>query len=308
MSNEFYSIVTDFGAQKQINCLLNGSGFDIKYLAVGDGNGNYYTPQSSQTQLVKEKWRGPVSSCEQIGNKLYAVAYIPSTVGGFTIREAGIFDTLGNLLVVGRFPETVKQSPDSGTIKELTIKVEMGLVNTDIFSLIVNPNVSTATTVYVDSVALTKADGISYTDNKLQLKSGEELIGNEVIIEQVDLTPILDNLTQKANLDLGNVSLFDVIDLGTITSNFTLTKDRIHKGAITASCTLILPAVSAKFHNVLIDFTLASGASLTIPTNVFWNYSITPALSNTLVNRFIFDTKDGGTTWKGYYSQFAGAL
>lgn len=116
------------------------------------------------------------------------------------------------------------------------------------------------------------------------------------------------NLGQKADIDFENVTMFNVINLGSITSNFTLTQDGIHKGNITASCALILPTVSAKFHNLLFDFTLASGVSLTIPSNISWNYSISPSLSNTLVNRFIFDTKDGGTTWKGYYAQFAGTL
>ncbi len=122
------------------------------------------------------------------------------------------------------------------------------------------------------------------------------------------LLTINNSLNAKADSDLGNVTLFDVVDLGTITSNFTLTADRVHKGNITAACTLTLPSVSTKFHNLLIDFTLASGISLTIPTNISWNYGIPPSLSNTLVNRFIFDTKDGGTTWKGYYSQFTGTV
>ena len=60
MTQEFYSIVTEKGLEKQIKCLNDLTNFDISYIAVGDSNGSAYTPQETQTTLKNEKWRGAV--------------------------------------------------------------------------------------------------------------------------------------------------------------------------------------------------------------------------------------------------------
>lgn len=98
-----------------------------------------------------------------------------------------------------------------------------------------------------------------------------------------------------------------ITSLNTVASNFTLLADKIHTASITASCTLSLPTLSSttKFINCMIDFSLASGCSLTLPTGIKWAYGATPALSTTsgVRNRLIFDTDDGGIIWNGSYSQ-----
>ena len=145
MAEEFYSLVTDYGAQKQLNSIKNGTPFDVFEIALGDGGGNYYTPSTSQTALKREVWRGEIQECEWDGKRFYCLTTVPADVGGFTVREAGIFDNNGNLLVISKFPETIKQSPDSGTVKELTIRIEIQLSNTELAELIINPDIQTAT-------------------------------------------------------------------------------------------------------------------------------------------------------------------
>ena len=54
MAEEFYSLVTDYGAEKQLKCLQEGTPFDVYQIALGDGNGRYYEPTTDQTKLVKE--------------------------------------------------------------------------------------------------------------------------------------------------------------------------------------------------------------------------------------------------------------
>jgi hypothetical protein len=149
--NIYYSISTNFGIQKQINCLLNGTGFDLWEIAVGDSSGNLYEPGADQNSLKNETWRGKITNCTQDGNKYYCTTVIPADAGGFTIREAGIFDQSGNLLLISKFPETIKQSPESGTVKELTIRIEVLFINEDIKTLIINPNINTASTDFVSN-------------------------------------------------------------------------------------------------------------------------------------------------------------
>ena len=291
MSEIFANKLTIKGQQKKALAEANNTPLNITTFKVGDGNGSYYEPTETQTALKTTKYTGTFTAGTQsqivinssASNEVLYKCFIPADVGGFTIRELGLFDDDGDLILICKLPAQDKFALTSGVYQPLTFTPKIIYTNPQM-QAVLTPTSQTLPTVTEVINMITE------------------------YAPQVDLTSIYEGLSQKADIDLGNVSLFDVIDLETITSNFTLTKDRIHKGAVTASCTLILPTVSTKFHNLLIDFTLASGASLTIPTNVSWNYSITPALSNTLVNRFIFDTKDGGTTWKGYYSQFAGTI
>ena len=64
MAEEFYSLVTDYGAEKQLRCITEVLPFEVTHIALGDGNGRYYEPNTTQTKLVHEVWRGNVEKCE----------------------------------------------------------------------------------------------------------------------------------------------------------------------------------------------------------------------------------------------------
>lgn len=87
MADEFYSLVTDFGANKQTECIKNGTPFDIMEIALGDSNGSYYEPETSQTQLKNEVWRGSIEKCEWADNKFYCIATVPVDIGGFPVEK-----------------------------------------------------------------------------------------------------------------------------------------------------------------------------------------------------------------------------
>ena len=142
MTDEFYSLVTDIGAIKQTESIRDGIPFDVAQIALGDSNGEYYEPETSQTALKHEVWRGNIEKCEWEDNKFYCITTVPVDVGGFTVREAGIFDSNNNLLVITKFPLTTKQSPSSGAVKQLTIRIEIELSNIELADLIVNPNIT----------------------------------------------------------------------------------------------------------------------------------------------------------------------
>ena len=152
MSEEFYSLVTDFGAAKQLQCIQEGLPFEVYQIALGDGNGKYYEPTTDQTELVNEVWRGLIDKCEWTDDRFYCVTSVPAEVGGFVVREAGVFDKDNNMLVVSKFPETTKQAPDSGTVKQLTIRIELQLSNKELAELVINPNMSVVTKDELDSI------------------------------------------------------------------------------------------------------------------------------------------------------------
>lgn len=150
MAEKFYSLVTNYGVEKQLNCINNGIPFEVTHIALGDGNGRYYEPTTSQTKLIHEVWRGNVEKCEWIGNRFYYVTTVPAEIGGFVVREAGIFDAENNLVVISKFPETTKQSPESGTVKQLTIRIELEISNEQLAELVINPNLNVVTMDVLD--------------------------------------------------------------------------------------------------------------------------------------------------------------
>ena len=100
MSEEFYSLVTDFGAAKQLQCIQEGSPFEVYQIALGDGNGKYYEPTTDQTELVNESLRGLIDNCEWTDDRFYCVTCVSAEFGGFVVREAGVFDKDNNMFVV----------------------------------------------------------------------------------------------------------------------------------------------------------------------------------------------------------------
>ena len=75
MPEEFYSLVTNYCLEKQLDCIQKGKPFEVYQIALGDGNGYYYEPTNNQTELLNEVWRGTVEKCEWIDNKFYCIIY-----------------------------------------------------------------------------------------------------------------------------------------------------------------------------------------------------------------------------------------
>lgn len=151
--SEFYSLVTNIGVQKINEALVNGTKLDLTFIAVGDSNGSYYEPDINRLSLVNECWRGEITEIGQ-NTQLYAKAMIPYDVGGFYIREIGVFDSENNLLIIGKQPETYKPLEDEGSIKELWIKVILEAINPDVIELKIDPSIQMATIQYVQNLFL----------------------------------------------------------------------------------------------------------------------------------------------------------
>lgn len=97
------TLVTDCGIQLIAAAVMEGKKINITDLAVGDGGGSYYKPNSTMTALKGEKWRGKVNRVEineKSPNMIDVVAVIPSDVGGWTIREMGVLDETETLIAV----------------------------------------------------------------------------------------------------------------------------------------------------------------------------------------------------------------
>ncbi|EDH9166271.1 phage tail protein [Salmonella enterica subsp. enterica] len=153
MDNEFYTLLTDRGMAKIASALADKKQIHLQKMAVGDGGGQYYEPTASQTNLRHEVWRGEMNTLTVAPNNpnwLIAELVLPEEVGGWYVREVGVFDDEGELIAIGKFPESYKPLLPGGCGKQVCIRLIMEVSNTTAVTLTVDPSIVLATRDYVD--------------------------------------------------------------------------------------------------------------------------------------------------------------
>lgn len=186
----YYVIMTNVGLAKQAAWEAGGDPINLTQLSVGDANGSYYDPDPDQTVLVNQTWIGNISSVSvhpSYGNRVLIETTIPSGVGGWDIREVGVFDDDGDLIIVGKYPLTTKPAPDSGAEKELRIQVIKELTDTAAATLTVDPlayatNRQLQEVDWKDSVRVATTSNITLSGT--QTVDGVVLsVGDEVLVK-----------------------------------------------------------------------------------------------------------------------------
>ena len=135
---EFYTVVTDKGLEALRNCIDNNIPFAPKKMAIGDSNGSYYEPETTQTSLKNQLYVSDIATKGKKGNYLFFNFQVPPSEGEYTIRETGLFDGEGNLLAVAKYPETLKSKVNSTNEKSLIIELQIQLSNKAINTIIID--------------------------------------------------------------------------------------------------------------------------------------------------------------------------
>lgn len=160
MAENFYTLLTNIGKAKIANASVLGQKVNFNKLVLGDSNGNYYEPSESQETLVNKIWEGQVGNIkvdETNPDWIVVETVIPTSVGGFTIREAGLVDDAGQLLVVAKYPETYKPISTEGTVKDLIVRMVFEVSNASVVTLKIDPTVVLATKQDLIELDLRKA-------------------------------------------------------------------------------------------------------------------------------------------------------
>lgn len=168
MAAKFFALLTNQGAAKLSNMAALGEKLEITSLAVGDGGGKSPTPNQAQTALVNEVRRAQLNSLsvdDKSDSQIIAEQIIPESVGGWWIREIGLFDADGILIAVANCPETYKATTEEGSGRTQVIRMMLTVSSTDAVTLKVDPSVVLATRQYVDSAVI---EVKTYTDNALK--------------------------------------------------------------------------------------------------------------------------------------------
>ncbi|HHQ2334316.1 TPA: phage tail protein [Enterobacter roggenkampii] len=157
MATKYYAVLTNVGAAKLANATALGAQVEITKMAVGDGNGVLPTPNQAQTALVHELRRAPLNSLSidpNNANQIIAEQVIPEDVGGWWIREIGLFDKDGDMIAVANCAETYKPQLQEGSGRVQVVRMVLITSSTDNITLKIDPAVVLATRKYVDDKAL----------------------------------------------------------------------------------------------------------------------------------------------------------
>ncbi|HDO2347290.1 TPA: phage tail protein [Salmonella enterica subsp. enterica serovar Typhimurium] len=220
-SPKFKTIITDYGKQRLIAAMSpGGTKLTLTQMAVGDG-GNPTNPDTTNTALVNEVWRAAVNSVsvdKTHSNIIIVELLIPAEVGGFWIREAGIYDEFNKLVAICSLPASEKPLLEQGSGRAQTVRMTLVISDLSTINITIDSTTIIATNDYVDNSLKEHEKSRNHPDATLTDKGFVKLYsGVTSIDETMAATPkavkiAMDNasarLAKERNLaDLTNVPL-----------------------------------------------------------------------------------------------------
>ncbi|ENH0493142.1 phage tail protein [Salmonella enterica] len=205
MSTKFKTIITTAGAAKLAAATLpGGKKVNITVMAVGDGGGSLPEPNASQTKLINEVWRHALNKISQENrNSNYIVAelVIPPEVGGFWMRELGLYDNEGILIAVANMAESYKPELAEGSGRAQTCRMVIIVSNIASVELSIDSTMVMATQDYVDDKLAEHERSRRHPDATLSEKGFTKLSSaTDSASEELAATP----KAVKAAYDLAN--------------------------------------------------------------------------------------------------------
>ncbi|MCI9976795.1 MULTISPECIES: phage tail protein [unclassified Clostridioides] len=181
---KYYTILTKIGKASVANAAALGNKVNLVKLQLGDGAGAEYNPTENQAELKKVVWECPISNVKvdkDNPNWIVIETIVPGNIGGFMIREVGIFDSENNMIAISKYPETYKPAVNSGSVKDLIIRIILAVSNTSSVELKVDPSVILATLKDIQNLD----DKVEEIEEDLNTKIDEENNKQNIKIDQL---------------------------------------------------------------------------------------------------------------------------
>ena len=179
MSTKFRTVITTAGAAKLAAATApGGRKVNITTMAVGDGGGKLPVPDAGQTGLIHEVWRhtlNKISQDKRNSNYIIAELVIPPEVGGFWMRELGLYDDAGTLIAVANMAESYKPALAEGSERSQTCR--MVIIVSSVASVVLTIDTTTvmATQDYVDDKIAEHEQSRRHPDASLTAKGFTQL-------------------------------------------------------------------------------------------------------------------------------------
>ncbi|XFP62384.1 phage tail protein [Klebsiella pneumoniae] len=143
---------------------ITGQPVGFAFMGVGDGGGVVPSPDPAQVSLVNERYRAALNRvviADQSANIIRAEMIMPPQVGGFWLREAGLFDEDGVCLAVASLAPSYKPLLAEGSGRLQALNIWIAVSSTADIELKADPSVILAT---VDEVNKARDEAKDYTD------------------------------------------------------------------------------------------------------------------------------------------------
>ncbi|HIE0172821.1 phage tail protein [Serratia marcescens] len=231
--SKYKAIITTAGAAKIAAASAGGTQLKIVSMAVGDGNGTLPTPNPAQTKLVNEKYRAALNGLtidKTLKNHILAEMIIPANVGGFWLREMGLYDEAGTLIAVSNMAESYKPKLEEGSGRTQTLRMILIVSSTDAIQVIAGGDTVLATKDFVtDAIAAhektrnhpdasTTAKGLvqlssattSTDETKASTPKALKTVSDASMKKAANLSDLPDKAAARGNLALGTAATKNV--------------------------------------------------------------------------------------------------
>lgn len=231
--SKYKAIITTAGAAKIAAASAGGTQLKIVRMAVGDGNGTLPTPNPAQTKLVNEKCRAALNGLtidKTLKNHILAEMIIPANVGGFWLREMGLYDEAGTLIAVSNMAESYKPKLEEGSGRTQTLRMILIVSSTEAVQVIAGGDTVLATKDFVaDAIAAhektrnhpdasTTAKGLvqlssattSTDETKASTPKALKTVSDASMKKAANLSDLPDKAAARGNLALGTAATKNV--------------------------------------------------------------------------------------------------
>ncbi|HBE5312906.1 TPA: phage tail protein [Escherichia coli] len=179
MSTKFRTVITTAGAAKLAAATApGGRKVNITTMAVGDGGGKLPVPDAGQTGLIHEVWRhalNKISQDKRNSNYIIAELVIPPEVGGFWMRELGLYDDAGTLIAVANMAESYKPALAEGSGRSQTCRMVIIVSSVASVALTIDTTTVMATQDYFDDKIAEHEQSRRHPDASLTAKGFTQL-------------------------------------------------------------------------------------------------------------------------------------
>lgn len=153
LNSQFFAILTKVGEAKQANADALGIPWNISQMGVGDAHGTDPIPDRLQTRLINERRRAPLNQLmvdPLNASVLIAEQIIPADVGGWWVREIGLYDADGDLVAVANCAPSFKPLLSQGSGRTQIVRMNFIISSITNVVLKIDPAIVLATREYVD--------------------------------------------------------------------------------------------------------------------------------------------------------------
>ena len=148
---EYYNVTTNLGDAEIANAIATNTKLNITHIAFGDGNGSVPAPDKARTSLVREVHRQAVTKYERHAtnaNWIVIETIIPSSIGGFWVREMGIIAN-GKLISHGSHAPFEKVADPSG-VSEYRLRFTQDVTDGSVVEITLDESLIYASQAWVE--------------------------------------------------------------------------------------------------------------------------------------------------------------